>query len=109
MVPFRLSLHHNIHILQIDNIIIFMYYLDELRIKNRHHDIDLISIVHIGVRDYVIVALSIDVDLVVVVVVVIEVIVDVGHNGQNVHGGGQESHLCNVDSSSICCGGTSRY
>ena len=68
----------------------------------------MISIIDIGVGDDVVVTLSIDIDLVVVVIVIVDVVVDVRHYGQNVHGGGKECHLCNVDSCSVCCSGTSR-
>ena len=69
--------------------------------KNRHHHIDLISIVHIGVGHHIVVALGIDIQLVVVVVIVVEVVVDVGHDGEDIHGGCKEGHLSNIHCGSI--------
>ena len=57
----------------------------------------MVPVVHIGVGHDVVVALGVDVDLVIVVVVVIDVVIDVGHDGEDVHGGGQEGHLGDVD------------
>ena len=48
----------------------------------------MVPVVHIGVGHDVVVALGVDVDLVIVVVVVIDVVIDVGHDGEDVHGGG---------------------
>ena len=62
----------------------------------------MVPVVHIGVGHNVVVALGVDVDLVIVVVVVIDVVIDVGHDGEDVHGGGQEGHLGDVH-----CGGVS--
>ena len=62
----------------------------------------MVPVVHIGVGHDIVVALGIDVDLVIVVVVVIDVVVDVGHDGEDVHGGGQEGHLGDVYGCSIC-------
>ena len=62
----------------------------------------MVPVVHIGVGHNVVVALGVDVDLVIVVVVVIDVVIDVGHDGEDVHGGGQEGHLGDVDGCSIC-------
>ena len=74
--------------------------------ENRYHDIHLVSIVHICVCDNVVVALGVDVELVVIVVVVIEVVVDVGHDGEDVEGGGEEGHLSNADCCSVRSSGT---
>ena len=54
--------------------------------NNRHHDVDLVSVVDVGVGDHVVVALNVEVHLVVVIVVVVKVVGDVGHNGEDVHG-----------------------
>ena len=74
--------------------------------ENRHHNVHLVSIVHICVCHNVVVTLGVDVELVVIVVVVVEVVVDVGHDGEDVEGGGEESHLSNAHSGRICCCGT---
>ena len=70
-------------------------------IYNRHHHVHLVSVIHVCVRHNVVVTLGVDVDLVVVVVIVVEVVVDVGHDAQDVHGSGQEGHLGDVHSGGI--------
>ena len=62
----------------------------------------MVPVVHIGVGHDVVVTLGVDVDLIVVVVIVVEVVVNVGHDAQDVHGRGQEGHLGDVH-----CGGVS--
>ena len=74
-----------------------------LWILDRDHYIDLVTIVNIGVGHNVVVTLSIDVELIVVVVIVVEVVVDIGHNGEDVHGCGKESHLSNIHCCCISC------
>jgi hypothetical protein len=74
-----------------------------LRIKNRHHDIDLVAIVDISVGHHVVVALRVDVELVLVVVVVVDVVVDVDDDGEDVEGGGEEGHLGDAHSGGIRC------
>ena len=75
----------------------------KLRHQDRYHNVHLVSIVHICVCHNVVVTLSIDVKLVVIVVVVVEVVVDVGDDGEDVEGGGEEGHLSNAHSGCICC------
>lgn len=71
-------------------------------IYNRHHHVHLVSVIHVCVRHNVVVTLGVDVDLIVVVVIVVEVVVNIGHDAQDVHGRGQEGHLGDVH-----CGGVS--
>ena len=44
--------------------------------------------------------------LIVVIIVIVQVVVDVRHNGEDVHGGCQEGHLSNTYGRSVCCSGT---
>ena len=74
-----------------------LYLVARLRIEHRHHNIDLVPIVHVGVGHNVVVALRVDVQLVVVVVVVIQVVVDVDDDGEDVERGGQKGHLSNAE------------
>ena len=75
----------------------------KLRHQDRYHNVHLVSIVHICVCHNVVVTLGIDVELVVIVVVVVEVVVDVGDDGEDVEGGGEEGHLSNAHGGCICC------
>ena len=68
--------------------------------QDRDHHIHLVSIIHVCVGHNVVVALGVDVELVVIVVVVVEVVVDVGDDGQDVHGRGEEGHLSDTHR---CC------
>ena len=94
-VPFGLSLTFHEIVLSSEKTFSGIY--------NRHHHIHLVAIVHVSVRHNVVVTLSVDVDLVVVVVIVVEVVTNVGHDAQDVHGRGQEGHLGNIH-----CRGVSR-
>ena len=72
-----------------------------------HHDVDLIAVVDVGVGDHVVVALNVEADFVVVIVVVVQVVGDVGHDREDVHGGGEEGHLGDADGGRVGGGGTS--
>ena len=60
-----------------------------LRVKDRYHNIDLVSVVHVCVTDDIIVTLCIYGELVVVVVVLVDVVADVGNDREDVHSWGK--------------------
>ena len=74
---------------------------------HRHHDVNLIAVVDVCVGDHVVVALNVEADFVVVIVVVVQVVGDVGHDREDVHGGGEEGHLGDADGGRVGGGGTS--
>ena len=76
------------------------HFASKLWHEDRYHNVHLVSIVHICVCHNVVVALGVDVELIVIVVVVVEVVVDVGDDGQDVHGRGEEGHLSDAHR---CC------
>ena len=62
----------------------------------------MIAVIDVGVGDHVIVALGVVADLIVVVVIVVDVVADVGNDGEDVHGRGQEGHLSDGHCGTIC-------
>ena len=84
---------------------IFEFLLKLGQYDDGDHDVDLVSVVNVRVGDHVVVALNVEADFVVVVVIVVQVIRDVGHHGEDVHGGCKKSHLSQTDSGGIGCEG----
>jgi hypothetical protein len=81
---------------------IYFYLIAEtLGVEHRHHDVDLVAIVDIGIGHHVVVALGVDVELVLVVVVVVYVVVDVDDDRKDVERCGEEGHLCDAHGSGI--------